>query len=195
MPKSKALENLQELEQLTKNEESDDESDNENDTQLQAPIQSRIKSVGKVNTLVEKNKVYNVKPKDPEKEKKPRTEAQINAWNKALQTRQEKRDLRAKENQDLKDEIDSLRSQAINAVKEKANESKQKIENSMVKKAIAIKKKQIKAEAMLDEISDDDTPMEDIKKMVAIGKKKFPNKTQITHYREEIPLPPKIIFY
>ena len=43
------------------------------------------------------------------------------------------------------------------------------IEQKIVKKAVSIKKKQIKKEALLEEISDDETPMEKIKE---IAKKK-----------------------
>ena len=46
------------------------------------------------------------------------------------------------------------------------------MEQKIVKKAISIKKKQILKEAALDEISDDETPMEAIKQIVK--KKKQP---------------------
>lgn len=46
------------------------------------------------------------------------------------------------------------------------NERKKELESKIVKKAISIKKKQIKKEAILDEISDDDTPIEEIKEIV-----------------------------
>ena len=49
------------------------------------------------------------------------------------------------------------------------NEYKLGLEDKVVKKAISIKKKQIKKEQILDEISDDETPMEKIKE---IAKKK-----------------------
>ena len=47
-------------------------------------------------------------------------------------------------------------------MEEKADEIKDKI----IKKAIAIKKRQIKKEAILDEIEDDDTPIEKVKKIM-----------------------------
>ena len=53
-------------------------------------------------------------------------------------------------------------------MEEKADEIKDKI----VKKAIAIKKRQIKKEAILDEIEDDDTPIEKVKEIM--------KKTRIT---------------
>ena len=43
------------------------------------------------------------------------------------------------------------------------------MQDKVVKKAISIKKKQIKKEALLDEISDDETPIQKIKE---IAKKK-----------------------
>ena len=52
-------------------------------------------------------------------------------------------------------------------------ERKKQIEEKIVKKAVAIKKKEIKKRAVLDEISDDDTPIEEVKKIA----KKIPQKT------------------
>ena len=43
---------------------------------------------------------------------------------------------------------------------------KVKLEEKIVKKAVAIKKKQIKKQIALDDISDDDTSLEEIKKIV-----------------------------
>jgi len=42
---------------------------------------------------------------------------------------------------------------------------KKEIENKIIQKAISIKKKEIKKKAILDEISDDETPIEEIKKI------------------------------
>lgn len=105
-----------------------------------------------------KKKVYNVKPKDPDAPKKERTPKQIEAWNKALKARQAKRDERAKEKEMLKE-----------VVAEQKKIAKKKVEDKVVKKAISIKKKQIKTEEVLDEISDDETPYEEVKQ---IAKKK-----------------------
>ena len=63
-----------------------------------------------------------------------------------------------------------LEQQAIeDEVQRRLNEYKLGLEDKVVKKAISIKKKQIKKEALLEEISDDETPMEKIKE---IAKKK-----------------------
>ena len=63
-----------------------------------------------------------------------------------------------------------LEQQAIeDGVQRRLDEYKTGIEQKIVKKAVSIKKKQIKKEALLEEISDDETPMEKIKE---IAKKK-----------------------
>ena len=96
------------------------------------------------------------------KEKKPRTQKQIEAFEKVRKIRDEKR-MERKE------------------VKVKAEtEYKQQKEAKIVKKALSIKKKQILADADLDEVSEtDDIPLEVVKKIM----KKYPKKaTQ--------PLPP-----
>jgi len=63
-----------------------------------------------------------------------------------------------------------LEQQAIeDEVQRRMNEYKLGLEDKIVKKAISIKKKQIKKEQILDEISDDETPIQKIKE---IAKKK-----------------------
>ena len=114
-------------------------------------------------------------PKSITKAKKPRTEAQMRAFEKAKETAR-------------------LNAEKRKAEREmKAEEERKIIEEKLVKKAIAVKKKQIKQQAVLDEISDDDTPIEAIEKIV----KKLPAKEK----REAVVLPaekkepPKYIFY
>ena len=59
-----------------------------------------------------------------------------------------------------------LEQQAIeDEVQRRLNEYKLDVEDKIVKKAISIKKKQIKKEAILDEISDDEDPQESNKRM------------------------------
>ena len=110
------------------------------------------------------------------KAKKPRSQKQIDAFARALEIKKEKA-LARKAERDL------------NAGLEKV-----KLEEKIVKKAVAIKKKQIKKQIALDDISDDDTSLEEIKKIV----KKFPAKKE----QEEVELPPprrreppKYLFY
>ena len=49
----------------------------------------------------------------------------------------------------------------------KAEEERKIIEEKLIKKAISLKKKQIKKQAVLDEVSDDETPIEKIKEIAA----------------------------
>jgi len=94
-------------------------------------------------------------PEAIQKTKKPRTQKQIEAFEKVRKIRDEKR-MERKE------------------VKVKAEtEYKQQKEAKIVKKALSIKKKQILADADLDEVSEtDDIPIEVVKKIM----KKYPKK-------------------
>lgn len=82
------------------------------------------------------------------KVKKPRTPKQLEAFEKAKAIR----DANAKKRKE--------------EAERKAEEERKLIEEKLVKKAIALKKKQIKKQAVLDSISDDETPLEEIKKVV-----------------------------
>jgi hypothetical protein len=86
------------------------------------------------------------------KPKKKLTEKQLEVLKKGQQKRDENARMRAE-----------LRA------RQEADEKKLK-EEKIVKKAIAIKKKQIKKNAVLDEISDDDTPLEKIKEVAMSAK-------------------------
>ena len=79
--------------------------------------------------------------------KKPRTSKQLEAFERAKAIR-DANTLKRKEEARLRDEAE-----------------KKLIEAKLVKKAISLKKKQIKKQAVLDEISDDDTPIEKIKEL------------------------------
>ena len=67
-------------------------------------------------------------------------------------------------------------------------ERKKQLEEKVVNKAISIKKKQLKQEIALDEISDDDTPIEEIKQKV-IAKKQVPTSKQTVKYQQPTPPP------
>jgi hypothetical protein len=116
------------------------------------------------------------------KVKKPRTDKQIEATKKMNEARKqkalEKKDLQAKQDEELKKEMEG-----------KAEEIKDKI----IKKAIAIKKRQIKKEAVLDEIEDDETPIEKIneiiKKTRITARNQLDNK--VTKSKVEAPTPQK----
>lgn len=99
------------------------------------------------------------------KPKKKLTEKQLEVLRKGQQKRDENARMRAE-----------LRA------RQEEDERKLK-EEKIVKKAIAIKKKQIKKNAVLDEISDDDTPLEKIKE-IAVKEKTVPPP----------PEPPKKLF-
>ena len=95
-------------------------------------------------------------PEQIQKSKKPRTQKQIESFEKARKIRDEKRAERKEER-----------------VKADTEYKKQK-EEKIVKKALSIKKKQILADADLDEVSEtDDIPIEVVKKIM----KKYPKKS------------------
>ena len=64
-----------------------------------------------------------------------------------------------------------------------------KIEEKIVKKAVAIRKKQIVREAVLDDISDDDIPVEIVKKII----KKYPKKA-VAPAPAPVPVKQPIVF-
>lgn len=68
-------------------------------------------------------------------------------------------------------------------------ERKRQLEEKVVSKAISIKKKQLKQEIALDEISDDDTPIEEIKQKV-VAKKQAPVKQPVKHFPSAPPPEP-----
>lgn len=81
-----------------------------------------------------------------------RTPAQIAAWAKATASRLANREARM-----------SAAIAAENAIKE---EHRKATEERIVKKAISIKKREIMKQKVLDTISDDDTPIEEVKERV-----------------------------
>ena len=101
------------------------------------------------------------KPEDQEEEitapkiKKPRTQKQIEATLKMNDVRKKK----AVERKELQHKQDE-------EIKKEMNDKAEEIKDKIIKKAIAIKKRQIKKEAVLDEIEDDETPIEEIQKIV-----------------------------
>ena len=123
-------------------------------------------SDGEMEIKPQKKRIYNVKPKDPNAPKRERTDAQKLAWEKALAARQANRDNRKTEKESEKERI-------ARELNEKKLLAKKQVEDKIVRKAISIKKKAIKKEIILDEISDDDTPIEEIKKIV---KRQQPNR-------------------
>lgn len=82
------------------------------------------------------------------KVKKPRSQKQIEQFERIRAIRDANRKARAEEK----------------ALQEA--QQKKEIEDKIVQKAIAIKKKQIIKQKVLEEISDDDTPIEEVKKII-----------------------------
>jgi hypothetical protein len=112
-------------------------------------------------------------PEKIEKPKKPRTQKQIEAFEKARKVRDEKRSERKE-------------------VKVKAETEYKKVkEEKIVKKALAIKKKQIIQDADLDAISEDDIPVEVIKKIMT--RKKAAPKAVVRPNTPE-PIKPSLSF-
>jgi len=94
--------------------------------------------------------------------------AQKEATKKMLEARDKKRAERPSVKA-VKEDLKALREHQIEELKAQAVKEYQ---DSLVKKAISIKKKQIKKQVELDEISDDDTTLEEIRKIT----KKLPAK-------------------
>jgi hypothetical protein len=69
-------------------------------------------------------------------------------------------------------------------------EYKKQLEEKIVKKALSIKKKQIKEQIALDEVSDDDTPIEEL--LAPVPKRKTIVKTRPTPAPAPAPAPPVI---
>jgi hypothetical protein len=105
------------------------------------------------------------------KEKKPRTQKQIEATNR-MRDRLKEETLKRAEQKKLEEE-----------------QRKKQLEEKIVNKALSIKKKQIKKEKVLDAISDDETPMEEVKKMIK-PKKQIEEKIET-----KIDTKPKITVY
>ena len=95
-----------------------------------------------------------------EKPKPKRTQKQIDAFQKVRDKKMENAKMRQEEKK-LKDE-----------------EDRKELEAKIIKKAVAIKKKQIKKQTVLEEISDDDTPIEVIKEMKKNIKEIKPEKPE-----------------
>ena len=122
-----------------------------------------------------KKKVY--KKKEPvegeePKPKRERTEAQKQAWERCLANRAKNREDRKK----IQDEDAKL-------LAEYKKQLSKKTETKIVKKAVGIKKKQIIREEEIDEISEDETPIEVVKEIIKkrrqpAVKKQLPAKPQ-----------------
>ena len=122
-----------------------------------------------------KKKVY--KKKEPvegeePKQKRERTPAQIAAWERCLANR-------TKNRQDRK----VVQDEDATLLAEYKKQLAKKTESKIIKKAVGIKKKQIIREEELDDISEDETPIEVVKEIIKkrrqpAVKKQLPAKPQ-----------------
>ena len=102
-----------------------------------------------------KQPVKEIDPDEPPKAKRVQTAAQKANFEKALEARKQNIALRNQQKADLA------------AAEELKKEEKQAdVERKILKKAVVIKKKQILKEAILDEISDDEIPVEIVQKII-----------------------------
>lgn len=128
---------------------------------IEKPIKKALKKAfeNPAPKVILKKKIVVKQPTPPEsdeeeeicekpKPRKERTQKQIEAFNRCIETKKKKAAERAAE------------------AKRLAEYDKKALEEKVIKKAISIKKKQIKKQSALDEISDDDdTPIEKVKEV------------------------------
>ena len=117
--------------------------------------------------LTPKPIIYKYKtPLTDKRKTNPRTEKQQEAFIKIQEIRQVKRNERA---------TDKATAKAIKeeATKQQKDEEVRKLEDQILKKAISIKKREIRNQLLLDQISDDDEPIETIRrKIIKLNNKK-----------------------
>jgi len=112
-----------------------------------------------------KKPIYKKKEPAEPKPKRERTEAQKAAWERCLASRQKNREDRKK----VQDDDAKL-------LAEYKKQLAKKTETKIVKKAVGIKKKQIVREEEIDEISEDETPIEVVKEIIKKRRQSAPKK-------------------
>ena len=113
------------------------------------------------------------------------------------ETPKQKRERSEKQIETTKKMIEKRNANILVAKEKKAQEDmirKKEIEEKIVKKAVAIKKREIKQKAILEEISDDDTPIEEIKKIASKVQVKKVAESGATVGKALEPEKPKTIF-
>jgi len=144
----------EDLEVLTEEVHNEDEPVSEDECiQIKKPVKRAV--------YKKKEPVEGQEPKP----KRERTPAQIAAWEKCLANRTKAREERAK----LKDEDAKL-------LAEYKKQLAKKTETKIVKKAVGIKKKQIIREEEIDDISEDETPIEVVKEIIKKRRQPAPKK-------------------
>ena len=128
-----------------------------------------------------KKPIYKKKEPAEPKPKRERTEAQKLAWERCLASRQKNREDRKK----IQDEDAKL-------LAEYKKQLAKKTETKIVKKAVGIKKKQIVREEEIDEISEDETPIEVVKEIIKKRRQPAPTK-QLPSKPKPEPEPQKMV--
>ena len=128
-----------------------------------------------------KKPIYKKKEPAEPKPKRERTEAQKKAWERCLASRQKNREDRKK----IQDEDAKL-------LAEYKKQLAKKTETKIVKKAVGIKKKQIVREEEIDEISEDETPIEVVKEIIKKRRQPAPTK-QLPSKQYVEPEPQKMV--
>jgi hypothetical protein len=134
-----------------------------------------------------KKKVYKKKEPAEGEEPKPKrekTQAQKDAWAKCLASRTKNRqDRKVVQDEDAK------------LLAEYKKQLSKKTETKIVKKAIGIKKKQIVREEEIDEISEDETPIEVVKEIIKKRRQPVPKKQLPAREPEPEPLKRVLTFF
>lgn len=128
-----------------------------------------------------KKPIYKKKEPAEPKPKRERTQAQKEAWERCLASRQKNR----QDRKNIQDEDAKL-------LAEYKKQLAKKTENKIVKKAVGIKKKQIVREEEIDEISEDETPIEVVKEIIKKRRQPAPTK-QLPSKPKPEPEPQKMV--
>ena len=150
----------------------------ENDTDIQASKTPQTQPVNDIAPNLEVKK--RVVP--------PRSEAQKAAL---AEGRKKGRETINAKNEQARLERESMQQRLESQQKELERLHKKEFEDKLIKKALATKKKQIKRTAVLDEVSDDETPIEEVRAMQNKAPKKQPQPAQT---QQPVPQIPKYIF-
>ena len=124
-----------------------------------------------------------VEEKDPDEVPKPKrvqSEKQKENFKKALEARKRNFEARQEERRVAEEEKQIQR-----------EEKKKEVERKVLKKAVCIKKKEILSQASLDEISDDEIPIEIVEKII---KRQRAKKVASTVPKVVVPTPQKYTF-
>jgi len=150
----------------------------DNDTDIQASKQPIVtQETPTVEIVIEKKKRVVPPRTDAQKavlaEGRKKGRESINAKNAQIQAEKEAMQLQLQKQQEQLEKL-----------------HKKEFEDKLIKKAVATKKKQIKRAAVLDEVSDDETPIEQVREMQKNAPKKQPTQQPTQHVQQR----PQFIF-